>query len=213
LRVNHDADTVGPSIGTGWVAQAGAFLLVALVWSAVFLNPLLPLFSPHPLLQSLGVFTITQAILIVQPTWTAEEKRIGARAHAGLNLLSFLLLATGVFMIELNKHKSHGVHFHSAHGYLGVASAVLLLVQYVFGFCMWAVPAVFGGTDKAKALWKYHRWSGYVLYPLLLLTVLSAMATDYNVHVLNIKLWAAIVAVALIVAGVYPRLHKSKLGL
>lgn len=156
---------------------------------------------------------MTQAILVLQPTWTPEEKVVGARVHASLNLLSFLLFTAGVVMIEVNKFKSNGVHFHSAHGYLGVITAIVLLVQYIFGFLMWGVPAVFGGVDNAKALWKYHRWSGYSLYILLLATVLSATSTDYNKNVLDIKLWAVVVAVVLTVLGVYPRIHKRKLGI
>lgn len=199
--------------GTGWVAQAGAFLLLALVWSSVFLNKLLPLFSPHPLLQSLGVFTLVQAILILQPTWTAAEKTIGARAHASLNLLSFLLFGAGIAIIETNKIKNNGAHFHSVHGYLGVITGVVLLGQYVFGFLMWGVPGVFGGVNNAKALWKYHRISGYALFLLLLATVISAVDTDYNHNVLDIKLFAVLISLALIVIGVYPRIHKQKLGL
>ena len=199
--------------GTGWVAQAGAFLLVALVWSSVFLNPFVPLFSPHPLLQSLGVFTVTQAILILQPTWTAEEKVLGARVHASLQLLSFLLFVAGVAVIEVNKTKNHLPHFHSTHAYLGVATSSLLVVQYLFGFLIWATPGVFGGIDKAKALWKYHRWTGYAILLLLVSTVVTSTGTDYNKAVLGIKTWAASIAVALIVIGVLPRIHKRKLGL
>ncbi|KAL1883085.1 hypothetical protein VTK73DRAFT_10011 [Phialemonium thermophilum] len=200
-------------LGTGWIAQAGIILFLALTWSAVFLNPLLPFFSPHPLLQSLGLFTLTQAILVLQPTWTPENKVVGARVHASLNLLSFLIFTAGVIIIEVNKIKSHGLHFHSAHGYLGVITAALLLVQYLFGFLMWGVPAVFGGLDNAKALWKYHRLSGYVLYLLLLATVLSSTQTDYNRNVLGIKFWSVLVAAALVVAGLYPRISLTKLGL
>lgn len=103
-------------------------------------------------------------------------------------------------------------HFHSVHGYLGVLTSVILLVQYVFGFLMWGVPGVFGGIDNAKALWKYHRISGYLLFLLILATVISAVWTDFNVNVLKIRLWAVIVSIALIVIGVYPRLHPRKLG-
>ncbi|KUI58763.1 Cytochrome b ascorbate-dependent protein 3 [Cytospora mali] len=200
--------------GTGWLAQAGAVLLVALAWTAIFQNkPFIPLFSPHPLLQSAGVLVLTEAILILQPTWTAAEKVVGARAHAALNLLSFALFAAGVLIIESNKIKQGpGSHFHSVHGYLGVTTSVVLLVQYVFGFLMWGVPGVFGGVDNAKALWKYHRFSGYLLYLLLLATVISAVYTDFNVNVLNIRLWTIVVAAVLLVVGVYPRLHPRKFG-
>ncbi|ROW17067.1 hypothetical protein VPNG_01075 [Cytospora leucostoma] len=182
--------------GTAWLAQAGAVLLAALVWASVLRNrPLIPLFSPHPLLQSAGT------------------KARAARAHASLNLLSFLLFASGVAVIEANKvRQGPGSHFHSAHGYLGVATAFVLLAQYTFGFLIWGVPGVFGGVEEAKALWKYHRISGYLLYPLVLATVISAVYTDFNVNVLDIKLWEVSVAVALIVIGVYPRLHPRKLG-
>lgn len=160
------------------------------------------------------MLAVTEAILVLQPTWTASEKAVGARWHAALHLVSFLLFAAGVLLIEANKIKQGpSSHFHSVHGYLGVATSVVLLVQYVVGFLMWAVPAAFGGVDGAKAVWKYHRISGYLLYLLLLATVISAVYTDFNVNVLDIKLWSVIVAVVLIVIGVYPRLHPSKLGL
>ncbi|KAL8376169.1 hypothetical protein RB595_007329 [Gaeumannomyces hyphopodioides] len=199
--------------GTGGFALAGAALLLALVWSAIFTHTLLPLFSPHPLLQSLGVFTLTQAILILQPTFDPKAKVVGARAHATLNLVSFLLFASGVAVIEANKFRSHNAHFKSLHAYLGVAVSALMLAQYVFGFLMWGVPGVFGGVDKAKAVWKYHRWGGYFIFPLLLAAVVSATDTSYNQNVLDIKLWAVVLSVLLIVIGVYPRIHVQKLGI
>lgn len=215
MVTNTSFSSSSPRSGTGWLAQAGAFLLVALVWSSVFSHePFIPLFSPHPLLQSLGVLAVTEAILILQPTWTAAEKVSGARWHAGLHLLSFLLFAAGVLLIEANKiRQGPSSHFHSVHGYLGVATSFVLLAQYVVGFLMWATPAALGGEDRAKAVWKYHRMSGYLLNLLLLATVLSAVYTDFNKNVLDIKMWATSVAVALIVVGVYPRLHPRKFGL
>lgn len=71
---------------------------------------------------------------------------------------------------------------------------------------------MFGGIENAKAIWKYHRASGYLLYALILATVISSVYTGFNVNVLDIKLWSVVVSVVLIVAGVYPRLHPRKFG-
>ena len=76
--------------GTGWLAQVGALLLVAIIWASVFTHPTLPLVSPHPLLQSLGVFTVIQAILLLQPTTTPETKALGQKGHALLRMYSAL---------------------------------------------------------------------------------------------------------------------------
>lgn len=104
-------------------------------------------------------------------------------------------------------------HFHSLHAYLGVTTATLLFVQYLFGVSIWLVPAIWGGLDKAKQLWKYHRYFGYGVLVLLLATVASAAETDYNKKVLGIKLWSVLVAEVLIVAGVFPRVQLSKFGI
>ncbi|GAB1313266.1 hypothetical protein MFIFM68171_03476 [Madurella fahalii] len=202
-------------LGTGWLAQAGAVALLAIVWVAVFTHPRLPLVSPHPLLQSLGLFVATQAVLLLQPTTHTfpTTKVRGQRGHFALHVLSFLLFAAGTAVIETNKHVNGLAHFHSLHAYLGVTTATLLFVQYLFGVSIWLVPAVWGGLDKAKQLWRYHRYFGYAVLVLLLATVASAAETDYSKAVLGIKLWSVLVAEVLIVAGVFPRVQLSKFGI
>ncbi|KAI9903223.1 hypothetical protein N3K66_002575 [Trichothecium roseum] len=198
-------------LGTGFVAQVGAVLFVILIWVSVFTKPLI-LFSGHPLAQSLAILTLVQSILMLQPTHTAEQKRVGQRIHAALNLLAFLFLFAGVFIIEYNKVANNGQHFHSIHGYLGVITSIILLLQYFVGFTMWATPGLYGGVDNAKAIWKYHRVSGYVILILLLVTASTAMTTDYNINVLKVKLWATILLSILILVGILPRIQKQKLG-
>lgn len=170
------------------------------------------LFSGHPLAQSLAVLTLVESILVLQPTHTAEQKRVGQLIHASLNLLTLLILVAGVVIIEYNKFASGGDHFHSVHGYLGVISSVALALHYLVGFTMWATPALYGGADKAKSLYKYHRWAGYLMLTLLLATVCSATQTPYNDNVLRLKLWATTVLSVLILTGVLPRIQKQKLG-
>ncbi|KAF7551055.1 hypothetical protein G7Z17_g5285 [Cylindrodendrum hubeiense] len=198
-------------LGTGILAQLGIVLLVILIWASVLTKPLI-LFSGHPLAQSLAVLTLAQSILTLQPTHTAEQKRIGQRIHASLNLIAFLLLVTGVGIIEYNKIANNGAHFHSLHGYLGVISSIVLLLQYLVGFTMWATPALYGGEHNAKSIWKYHRYSGYFVLVLLLVTVVSAVDTDYNKNVLKLKLWATLLLSLLVLVGIIPRIQKQKLG-
>jgi peptidoglycan/LPS O-acetylase OafA/YrhL len=74
------------------------------------------------------------------------------------------------------------------------------------------VPQLYGGEANAKKVWKYHRASGYVVFALMLATVAAATQTTYNRNVLDIKLWAVIVAAVLTLAGIVPRIKKQKLG-
>ncbi|KAI2631670.1 eukaryotic cytochrome b561-domain-containing protein [Xylaria nigripes] len=198
-------------LGTGILAEGAGLLLVASVWASVFLNPVI-LFSVHPLAQSLGVLILLQSILVLQPTHTAPQKEIGQKIHAGLNLLAFASFAVGVVVIEANKFKNNGAHFHSVHGYLGVITSIWIFIQYFVGFTMFAVPALYGGEANAKKIWKYHRSSGYVLLLLMMATVTSAVETDYNKNVLGLKLWAIIVIFVIMIVGVYPRIKLRKLG-
>ncbi|CAH0041159.1 unnamed protein product [Clonostachys solani] len=198
-------------IGTGAIAQISILLLVALIWASVLTKPLI-LFSGHPLAQSLAILTLVQSILLLQPTHTAEQKRLGQRFHASLNLAAFLFLVTGVTIIEYNKLISNGAHFHSVHGYMGVISSFVLLAQYFVGFTIWATPRLYGSVDNAKSIYKYHRWSGYLILTLLLATVVTAIDTPYNYNVLKIPLWAVLLLAILILVGVYPRIQKQKLG-
>ena len=199
------------SPGTAVLAQFGIIILVALIWISVFTKPVI-LFSGHPLAQSLGILTLVQSILALQPTHTPDQKRLGRAVHASLNLLAFVFFIVGVVIIEYNKIASHGAHFHSAHGYLGVITCIVLALQYLVGFTMWATPRLYGGEANARAMYKYHRWSGYFVLVLLLATVAAATQTTYNEAVLKIKLWSVILLSVVILAGVIPRIQKQKLG-
>lgn len=199
------------NLGTGVVAQFGVIILAVWIWVAVLRTPVI-LFSGHPLAQSFGLLALVQAILILQPAHTVQQKRSGRIAHGFLNALSFASFVAGVTIIEYNKFSSGGIHFHSVHGYFGVITSVVLLLQYFVGFTMWLVPGMYGGVDKAKSLYRYHRMSGYIILLLLLVTVVTATKTEFNEKVLKLQLWGAILLAFLIAAGVYPRLQRTKLG-
>ncbi|GJN84954.1 hypothetical protein PLIIFM63780_008518 [Purpureocillium lilacinum] len=200
------------TLGTAVLAQFGAFLLVGIVWASVFTSPLI-LFSGHPLAQSLAVFVFVQSVLFLQPTHTAAQKRTGQRVHASLNLVALVLLVFGVVIVEYNKVAGGNPHFHSVHAYFGVTTSILLILQYFVGFTMWATPGLYGGEAKARTLWKWHRVFAYaIILPLLLVTVFFTTHTSYNLGVLKMKWWGILIALVLVVAGIYPRipLHKIR---
>jgi len=199
-------------IGTGVVAQAGIWILIGIVWGAIFSHKLI-LFSAHPLLNSTGLLLVTQAALILQPTHTADQKRQGTYVHLALNDLGLACLIAGLVIIEVNKFRHHGTHFESPHSILGLITYILLLIQATIGFTQYFVPQLYGSVDNAKKIYKYHRMSGYVILTLGLATVAAATQTSYSKDVLHIQLWAVLVAAVVTLAGVIARIKKQKLGL
>ncbi|KAF1356285.1 eukaryotic cytochrome b561-domain-containing protein [Delphinella strobiligena] len=198
-------------LGTGVVAQAGAWILAAIVWGSVFSHELI-LFSVHPLLNSAAILLFTQGVLVVQPTHTKEQKRKGTWTHAGLNNVALLTAIAGLVVIEYNKIAHNGTHFVSPHAILGLISYILLLIQTIVGFTQYFVPQLYGGEEKAKKLYKYHRVFGYIIFILLLSTVAAATETDFNKNVLGIQLWAVIAASIITLVGVVPRIRLAKFG-
>ena len=81
------------------------------------------------------------------------------------------------------------------------------------GIAQYFAPSlVFGSVDNGKKIYKYHRISGYAIILLSLATVCAATQTGFNVNILHMQLWAVIVASVLVIAGIAPRIKKSKLG-
>lgn len=199
-------------IGTGILAQAGVWVLAAVVWSAVFSHPLI-LFSAHPLLNSAALLLLAQGALILQPTHTAQQKKEGTYAHAIFNDIALGAFIAAWVVIEVNKYKSGLPHFESPHAILGFTTYILLVVQALIGFTQYFVPSLYGGVDNAKKIYKYHRVAGYLIFTLALATIVAATQTTFNKNVFDIKLWATIVLSVIILAGIVPRIKKQKLGL
>ncbi|KAI6248074.1 hypothetical protein HI914_03180 [Erysiphe necator] len=199
-------------IGTAVLAQAGIILLTAAVWASIFLHNV-TLFSYHPLLNSAGILLLTQAILILQPTRTASQKRDGTVAHALLIGVGFSALVAGLVVIEYNKFSHNGAHFKSNHAILGFVTYFILVIQSVVGFTQYYTPLLYGSVANAKAIYKYHRASGYITLILMLATVATATKTTFNINVLHLKLWVVITTSALVLIGIIPRIRLYKLGL
>ena len=71
---------------------------------------------------------------------------------------------------------------------------------------------MFGSVDNAKAIYKYHRASGYVILVLSFAAVTTATYTAFNNNVSHIKAWGTVVAALITIVGVVPRIRKGKFG-
>jgi len=197
--------------GTAILAQAGIWILTALVWAAIFEHDFI-FFSYHPLLNSAATLLLVQGVLVLQPTAAQKDKVNGAYVHFILNTLGVAGLIAGLVIIEKNKASHPETRFQSIHGKMGLVAYILILIQWLVGFAQFYTPQVFGGVDNAKALYKYHRAAGYILQVYILAVIAAATQTPFNQNVLHIKLWAVIVAAILVLMGVIPRIKKHKFG-
>ena len=172
-----------------------------------------PLLMNAQLVNSAGVLLITQAILVLQPTATPKQKTQGAHVHFALNLSGTILLIVGLIIIEMNKASHPETRFTNVHGIMGLITFILIIIQALIGFVQFYVPkTVLGSVDNGKALYKYHRMSGYLILLVSLATICAATQTAFNNNVLHMQLWAVIVASVLVVLGVVPRMKKQKFG-
>lgn len=134
-------------------------------------------------------------------------------AHFLLHVFGTTALTGGLIIIEINKQGPGHEHFTSPHARLGLLFYVLLYIQAIVGFTQYYTPGLYGGVDKAKSIYKYHRVAGYVIATVGLATICAATWTDYNFIALHIQHWAVIAASVLVLVGVVPRIRLSKFGL
>lgn len=164
------------------------------------------------LLNSAAALFLIQGILVLQPTHTAKQKKDGTYTHAALNDVALAIAIAGLVIIEYNKISHGGTHFVSSHAILGLVTYILLAIQAFVGITQYFTPGLYGGEAKAKKLYKYHRVSGYVILVLMLATICAATQTDFNKNVLQMQLWAVVVASVIVVVGVFARVKKNKFG-
>lgn len=199
---------------TGILAEAGVLVLCCSIWAGVASSDVV-FFSGHLIAMSTAIFILTQSVLVQQPI-TSEDldgKRRGQYLHAALNLAAFMALVTGFTTVEISVAQMKGSHFPSTHSIFGLLTLLTLVVQYVVGFTMWMTPSLYGGSDRAKSLYRYHRYGGYFILLMLLSTAITATLTGYNKGVLGIQTWIVGLGALLVVIGVFARIQKRKLSL
>lgn len=155
---------------------------------------------------------MVQAILLLQPTSTQRQKIRGTYLHSGANFIALGGFIAGLVVIEMNKASHPETRFQSTHGKLGLLTYILIFIQFIVGAVQFYFPNLLGGVDSAKAVYKYHRVSGYMILILGLITVGFAVETGFNKSTLHIRLWAVVLSSVLVLIGVVPRIKKSKFG-
>jgi Eukaryotic cytochrome b561 len=138
---------------------------------------------------------------------------VGTYIHAALVNLALLCFLAAFIIIEVNKSINHPVHLKSPHAIMGLITFILLLLQVFVGAAQFFFPTLaFGSVDRGKAVYKYHRMSGYLIVVLLCATVSAATWTDHNLDVMQIHHWSVITASVILLAGLFARIKKSKLA-
>jgi len=196
-------------------AQFGLALFAITLYSTIFSTDW-SLFSWHPTLMGILVIAVSEGILILQPTTTKAEKESGLNYHRYIMSTGYLAAIGAFSVIYYNKSSHQSPHFASTHGKLGIATFSYLLVQLLFGVAMVFAPALFGGVNQAKALWKYHRISGYIVFVLVWVTAQFGAHTDWSVAkypfpTFTNGIWY--LSAGLVAVGVFSRLRVGKLGI
>ncbi|KAG9318240.1 hypothetical protein JVU11DRAFT_321 [Chiua virens] len=194
------------------------WVFVVTSWAIVFSSDpgSLGWFKYHPLLQTLAIACFTYGILTLQPTSQPKTKAAGLQRHKiamiGLGV-PLILAGTAAIILQKNSHLSP--HFTSWHGTFGIITVAWIVIQALFGgTTVWFEGALWGGGMRPKLMWKYHRLSGYILFPLLLTTAHLGGGWSMWVSINSpwvVQLLAYTVAPIFILTGVYLRIRPSKM--
>lgn len=196
------------------LVQVGLLVLLISIFIGLFTHPINVYFIGHPILNTLGLVALSQALLITQPApLSPEHKTLGGKIHGTLNSASILLFLGGYTSIFYNKHIHKANHITTWHALFGITTYAFLGLVFLVGIAQfWTPVLVFGSVENAKKIYKYHRIAGYFTLGLISFTILLALDSDYNNNVLHIPYWSIVPAIAAIFGGLIWGLKKFKLG-
>ncbi|KIO30181.1 hypothetical protein M407DRAFT_20649 [Tulasnella calospora MUT 4182] len=166
-RRHRDVSRIGDNFA-GFLASTSAASLAVFTWILVFRNNprSLGCFAFHPPLQTLALVLFVFAILNLQRTalTNPESKRRGQIYHQLLGTVALVSITLGSTAMIVNKASYGWRHFTSWHARFGLLTYVLLVIQaFVGAGSLWFNGAVFGGGERAKAVYKYHRLHDHYL--------------------------------------------------
>ncbi|KAK7049212.1 hypothetical protein VNI00_005813 [Paramarasmius palmivorus] len=156
------------------------------------------------------------AQLVALPTSQPRTKAAGLQRHQfAIFLIGVPAITFGTLSVMYNKWLRDADHFKTWHGTFGLLCMLWIIAQVgIGGGSVWFDGAAFGGGVKAKALWKYHRLSGYILFPMLLFTVnLGGAWSNWGQKYTSapVRVLAFVIAPAALLTAVYSRVRTSKM--
>ncbi|WVQ68178.1 uncharacterized protein L199_006384 [Kwoniella botswanensis] len=188
----------------------GLTLVLSTSWYLVFSGSLKEMgwFAVHPPMQSLAITAFLLGITPLQPpppNSTTKKNRF--KTHQSVMLgFALPLLAIGSSAMIYNKYLHGAKHFTTWHGKLGLISVIWVVAQASIGAAsVWGGGKAFGGEEKAKRVYKYHRLSGYLLITLMLFTIhLAGIHSDWanGRGYTNLRILAYYVGLPLIWLGI-----------
>jgi len=205
-------------------SDSAAFVLVCVALAIIvgyssslvlFNNPsAMKWFAIHPPFQTLAVAVFAYGILTLQPTTMSQPQakaRGFARHQMAMFYIGFPLISAGSLAIIYNKYSREAAHFTSWHGTLGIIALAWMLLQIAVG----GASAWRGGIGRnPKALYKYHRASGYGLLTLFLVVIHIGGAWSHfgqNNGSTPLRIIAFMVAPLAVLIGVISRSRLSKM--
>lgn len=126
-------------------------------------------------------------------------------------------MVVGTSFMYYNKAVHSAPHITTWHATFGIITLGWMLVQALIGaLSVWNDGEVFGGGIRAKAVYKYHRLSGYLLlFSALTTAFLGGMYSTWAISrgpgYVPLRVAAFGVGLPLILAGSVLRLRSSKM--
>lgn len=194
------------------IAQTGLMIVVTRVVYALSQHEFIP-FSIHPICNSLGLFLLAEAILLVQPQpKTPAHKAYMGEVHGLLNATAVALFMTAASAVVGNKIMYGGKHLATWHATLGAMIAMYVPLIAVVGASMfWFPTRVFGSIKTGKTMYKHHRMMGYMGITMIAANLILATYSDYNLNVLDISTGLTATGLGLYLYGVFAQIKLAKI--
>ncbi|XP_042262109.1 probable transmembrane reductase CYB561D1 [Thunnus maccoyii] len=152
------------------------------------------LFSWHPVCMSVAYcLCMTEGILLFSAEGSPfcfKSRKGKVRLHWFCQALVLIVAATGLGFMVASKNVSERPHLVTWHSLLGICTLAATLIQAACGVCV-IFPKLLRLTLPTQRLKLYHATCGLVVYLLAMVTVMSAMFSDwFQATVKGVAWWA-----------------------